>query len=357
MAEQQDSYSARRFIFVAAAFVVILWGIYQAQSVVVLALVSVFIAVLGTVPVRWMEGKHVPPIIAVLIVMAAMVGLILSIGVVIGASLNNFSNALPFYQSRLHEMLFSLKALLAARGIMVTDTVLIGYLDPAMVMNVTASLFSTLGSTLSNAVLVLFTVTFILLEAASFPAKLRLVRETPRASFPQFAKFINEIKRYVVIKTLINLVAGVLVALWLWILGVDFPVLWGFLTFLLQFIPSVGSIVAAAPAVLLTLIQRGGGYAALAGAGYLVIGLILGNIVEPRIMGRKFGLSTLVVFLSLIIWGTLLGVFGALLCVPLTMTLKLACEENEEWRWVAVILGPVNQVERTTGAPKRKAGS
>jgi predicted PurR-regulated permease PerM len=353
MAEQHMSFPAPRFIFIAAAFVVILWGITQAQSVVVLVLVSVFLAVLGTVPVRWMEGKHVPSIVAVVMVMAAMVCLILSIGVVIGASLNNFSNALPFYQSRVHEMLFTLKALLASKGIEVTDKVLIGYFDPAMVMNVTASLFSTLGSTLSNALLVLFTVMFILLEAASFPAKLRLARETPRASFPQVAKFINEIKRYVVIKTVINLVAGVLVTLWLWILGVDFPVLWGFLTFLLQFIPNVGSIVAAAPAVLLALIQRGGGYAALAAAGYLVIGLILGNIVEPRIMGRKFGLSTLVVFLSLIFWGTLLGMFGALLCVPLTLTLKLACEESEETRWIAVILGPVDQPERAIGKRKQ----
>ena len=150
-----------------------------------------------------------------------------------------------------------------------------------------------------------------------------------------------------VIKTLINLGTGTLITIWLSILGVDFPVLWGFLLFLLLFIPSVGSIVAAVPAVLLALVQLGGGSAVLTAAGYLAIGTILGNVVEPRIMGRKFGMSTLVV------WGNLLGLVGALLCVPLTMTLKLACESSEDTQWIAVLLGPEISHEDTPAASKR----
>ena len=340
MTDQRFSDRGTRVLMITAAIVIIVWGIYQAQSVVVLFLVSGFLAVIAMVPVVWMERKGIPSVAAVSIVLAVMVTLLLSIGVFVGASLNDFSNAIPIYQSGLHDMLLSLKPLLAKKGIEVSDKVLLVYLNPAALMSYTADLFGALGSALSNIVVILFTVMFILLEAAGFPAKVRSVLANPAAVFPQYTGFVSDIKRYMVIKTTINLIAGVLITLWLVILGVDYPVLWGFLAFLLHFIPSVGSVVASIPAVLLALLQFGGGSAVLTAGGYLVIGLILGNMIEPKVMGSRLGLSTLVVFVSLIIWGSLLGVIGALLCVPLTMTLKLACGEFEETRWIAVLLGP-----------------
>jgi AI-2 transport protein TqsA len=340
MTDRSNYLRGTRLLIITATLVIIIWGINQAQSVVVVFLVAAFLAVIGTVPVLWLERKRIPSVAAVSIVVAAMVTLLLSIGVVVGASLNEFSNSLPFYQTRTHDMLLELKALLAGRGIAVTDEILLGYVNPGAVMNLTAALFTALSSVLSNIVLILFTVMFVLLEASSFPAKLRSALDNPQAAFPQVSGFVNDIKRYMVIKTLINLLVGTLTAIWLSILGVDYPVLWGFLAFLLHFVPSIGSIVAAVPAVLLALIQLGGGSAALTAAGYLVIGTVIGNIVEPKIMGRRLGLSTLVVFVSLIVWGSLLGLIGALLCVPLTMTLKLACEASEDTRWIAVLLGP-----------------
>jgi len=340
MTDQSTSYRATRLLIVAATFVIIIWGINQAQSVLVLCLISAFLAIVGRVPVVWLERKRIPSIAAVLIVVAAMVTLLLGLAVVVGASLNDFSNALPLYQARMDDMLLGLKALLATKGIMITDKVLLDYINPGMVMDLTAGLFALLSSVLSNIVLILFTVTFVLLEAPSLSAKLRVLYDDPKASFPQFTRFANDIKRYIVIKTLINAIAGILIATWLSFLGVNFPVLWGFLAFLLTFIPSIGSVVAAVPVVLLALIQLGSGSAALVAAGYVAIGSIVGNFLEPRVMGRQFRMSTLVVFLSLIFWGNLLGLVGALLCVPLTMALKLVCEVNEDTRWLAVLLGP-----------------
>jgi AI-2 transport protein TqsA len=353
MADQSDTHRGTRLLVIVATCVIIIWGIHEAQSVVVLFLVSGFLAVIATVPVLWMERKGVPSVAAVLLVVAAMVALLLTIGVVVGASLNDFSNALPSYRVRLHEMLLSLKPLLARKGLIVSDKILLGYLDPGSVMDFTAVLLTALGAALSNVLVILFAVMFILLEAADFPAKLRAVLDNPKAAFPQFTGFVNDIKRYMVIKTVINLVAGALTTVLLMVLGVDYPVLWGFLAFLLHYVPSVGSIFAAVPPVLLALIQLGGGAAALTAGGYLVIGLVLGNIVEPRIMGRRLGLSTLVVFVSLIVWGSLLGVVGALLSVPLTMTVKLACQENAETRWIAVLLGPEVSRAEAPAVPKK----
>ncbi len=354
MADQSNALNGTRFLVIAAALVIVIYGINQAQSVVALFLVSVFLALLGTPPVLWLERKRVPSLVAVMIVMAGMITLLLIIGAVVGSSLSTFSDVLPSYQARLHEQVLALKALLARKEIVITDSVLLEYLNPGAAMSLTAGLLTGVGSALSNIVLILLTVTFILLEASSFPIKLRSVLGDPQRAFPRFTKFVNDIKRYMVIKTIISLTAGVTIGLWLFILGVDFPVLWGFLAFLLHYIPNLGQIMAAIPAVLLAFIQLGMGPAALAGAGYLVVGFVLGNVVEPRLMGRKLGLSTLVVFLSLIFWGSLLGPIGVVLCVPFTMTLKFAFESSKSTRWIGVLLESEKSAESIPPAMKKK---
>ena len=141
------------------------------------------------------------------------------------------------------------------------------------------------------------------------------------------------------IKTLISLVTGIFITIWLTIIGVDYPLLWGLLAFALNYVPNIGSIIAALPAVLLAIIQLGLMRALLAAAGYIVINLLMGSVVEPRFMGRGLGLSTLVVFLSLLFWGWILGPVGMLLSVPLTITAKIALDSRDETRWIAVLLG------------------
>jgi len=156
-----------------------------------------------------------------------------------------------------------------------------------------------------------------------------------------------------IIKTIISFTAAAILTLWLIILGVDFPILWGFVAFLLHFIPNLGAIIASIPPVVLALIQLGPGPAALVAAGYLVVGFTFGNVVEPRLMGRKLGLSTLVVFLSLIFWGGLLGPIGVVLCIPFTMTLKFAFQSNESTRWIAILLDSEKPAESLPPVPKK----
>ena len=338
MTEKISSHSGTRLLVVAAALVIIIWGINQAEPVLASFLVAVFLSIIGTPPVLWLERKRVPSLIAVLIVVVGMITILVMIGVVVGTSINGFSSALPIYQTRLREQVSALNVLLTSKGIAGIDKVLLGYVKPDEVMKMTAGMLAGLGSALSNIVLILLTVTFILFEASSFPVKLRAVLGDPRKAFPQFTRFVDDIKRYMVIKTLISLANGVLIGIWLYILGVDFPVLWGFLAFLLHYVPNIGFIIASVPAVLLALIQVGAGTAVLAAAGYLAVDLILGNLFETRLMGRRLGLSTLVVFLSLIFWGSLLGLIGMVLSVPFTMALKFACENNKSTRWIAVLL-------------------
>ena len=228
---------------------------------------------------------------------------------------------------------------LAGKGIENVDKILSEYVDPAALMRLTASLLSGLGSALSNIFLILLIVTFILLEAPNFPAKLKAAFGSRMLKARPFMQFIDDINHYVVVKTGVSVSTGILTGVWLAVLGVDFPVLWGFLSFLLNYVPSLGVVIAAVPAVLLALVQYGLGRALLVAIGYLAVNIVVGSILEPRIVGRGVGLSTLVVFLSLVLWGSIFGLVGMVLCVPITMTLKFALENNEETRWFAVLLG------------------
>ena len=353
MTEQSDLSRGTRFLIIAAALVIIIGGLNQAQSVLVSFLIALFLATLGTPPVLWLERKRIPSFVAVLLVVAGMIAVLLIVGAIVGASINSFYTELPAYQTRLQEQVSAFHLFLAAKGIPGMDKVLLGYINPAAVMNLTARLLAGLGSAFSNIVLILLTVVFILFEASSFPVKLRAVLGHPQQVFPQFTRFVGDIERYMVIKTLISLATGTLIGIWLFILGVDFPILWGFLAFLLNYVPSVGSTIAGVPAVLLAFVQLGIGRALMATAGYMAVNFILDNVIETRLMGRRLDLSTLVVFLSLIFWGSLLGPVGMVLCIPLTMTLKFACENNKSTQWIAVLLGPAAPAESIRPVSKK----
>jgi AI-2 transport protein TqsA len=339
MTEQQtDPHRGTRILVIVAALAIITGGIHEAQSLLEWFLVAVFLAAIGTPALLWLEKKRIPYVIAVLLVVAGMAAILVVIGVLVGTSLSRFYADFPYYQARLQKHLSSLQTFFEAKGI-TTDSFLVDFVDPNAIRKLSASFLRGLGSALFETAFILLTVIFIYLEASSLSVKLRSILGDPKKDFRTFMTFIYDINRYMVIKTAISLVVGVLVGIWLFFLGVDFPILWGFVAFLLHYVPNIGALIAAAPAVFLALIQLGIGHAVLTAAGYLAIDFILGNIVEPRLMGRRLGLSTLVVILSLVFWGGLLNIIGVVLCIPLTMALKFACENNKSTRWISVLLG------------------
>jgi predicted PurR-regulated permease PerM len=212
------------------------------------------------------------------------------------------------------------------------------HLDPAMAMSMTTNLLGGLGGVLSNLFLILLTVVFMLFEAESMPRRVHVALADPDMKLNHIDRFIKSVNSYLAIKTLVSLGTGLTIGVWLWILGVDHFLLWAVLAFLLNYIPNIGSILAAIPAVLMAFVQFGFGTAGLVGLGFILVNTVMGNVIEPRMMGRGLGLSTLVVFLSLIFWGWLLGSVGMLLSVPLTMIVKIALETRSETNWLAVLL-------------------
>lgn len=334
--------STTRILLTLASLVIIAFGLKAAQSVVVSFLLSAFIAIIAAPPIFWLEQRRVPDVLAISGVMIVMVGILVTIGALLVQSGTAFTDRLPFYQARITELVGQTIAWLTSMGVQIDTDIALNLLNPGMALDLAGNLLRALGSVMSNSFFILLTVIFILGEASSFPRKLRDMMSDPEAEMPLFTQFAGNLNRYIVIKTSTSLATGALVTLSLWLIEVDFPVLWGLLAFLLNFVPNIGSIIAAVPAVLLALVQLGPGAALAATATYVAINIIMGNVVEPRFMGRGLGLSTLVVFLSLVVWGALLGPIGMFLSVPLTMTAKLALEANPATAWIAVLLSPAD---------------
>ena len=306
-------------------------------------LLAAFIATIAATPVFWLEKHKVPAAIAIALVMVGMVIMVMGVGAVVAQSAGAFTAKLPFYQMRLVEIVESLTLFIEPLGVQVSNELLLSYFDPGTALVMAGNTLRGLGGVLSNSFLILLTVIFILAEASSFPRKLRDVLRDPDQNLPHFSRFADNVNRYMAIKTTISVATGVIVGVFLTILGVDFPVLWGLLAFLLNYVPTIGSFIAAIPAVLLALIQLGPLEAAIAAGAYLVLNIGMGNAVEPRFMGQGLGLSTLVVFVSLVFWGWMLGPVGMLLSVPLTMTAKIALEASPSSAWLASLLGPAEK--------------
>ena len=328
-------------LLAAAAFVVVVAGLKAASALVNPFLLAVFIAVISTPLIFWLEARRIPRGVALFAVILAVVGVLFGLSVVVGASVNDFTNDLPRYTERLKGQFGSLVETLRGLGIDLPqdrDGVL-DHVNPAWVLELAGQLFNGFGVVLANAFLILLTVVFILLEAASFSGKLYAIARNAHLTRASVDAFTGTVRRYLAIKSLMSLGTGAAVWIWLTLLGVDYPVLWGLLAFLLNYVPNIGSIIAAVPAVLLALVQLGPAAAAWSAAGYFAINVVFGNVLEPRFMGRGVGLSPLVVFLSLIFWGWVLGPVGMFLSVPLTITAKIALAASDETRWAAVLLG------------------
>lgn len=335
-----------------AAVVIIIAGMKAADVILVPFFLSGFIAIISAPSMFWLERKGLASVLALLIVVLVIIGLGALITILVGQSFNDFLTDLPTYKSKLQEQMEAVLSWLAVWGLQTDTRAIAKAFDPGAAINLAASLLNGLGNMLTNAFLIVMTVIFMLLEAGSFPKKLKIIMNSPENQMPRWKHFLKDVNNYMAIKTWISLATGVLIGVYLWILGVDYAVLWGLLAFILNYIPNIGSIIAAVPAVLLALVQLGVARALMTAAGYLVVNVIMGNFIEPRFMGRGLGLSALVIFLSLLFWGWVLGPIGMLLSVPLTITAKIALDGRDETRWLAVLLGPEKGAQVETPVKK-----
>ena len=346
----QESPMAVRSFVVMACVVIILAGIKTASPIVVPFVLSAFLAVICNPAIVWLSKYRVPKWLSIILLMAFIVLMGLWLASLVGSSVNEFSKQMPVYRQQLIEQFAWVIEKLQSLNIQISKQKVLDYFDPGMALSMTTNMLSGVGNVMANLFLIILTIVFMLFEAQSLPKKFHLALDDPDMRLKQIDKFLHSVNQYMVIKTLVSLATAGVIGIGLSIIGVDYALLWAVIAFLFNYIPNIGSIIAAIPAVLLAFIQMGPGAAGITGLLYLGTNMVMGNVVEPRFMGRGLGLSTLVVFLSLIFWGWLLGSVGMLLSVPLTMIVKIGLESSQSGGWLSILLSDdvediVNQIE------------
>ena len=324
-----------------AAVIVVIYGMQMAKVLLVPFLIAAFLALITVRPMLWMQQKKgVPSIIAALIIVIVIMLILAVVGTILGSSIADFTAALPVYQARLDVIVdrvldFFVKHLNADASMQNLGDMI----DPGWAMGLVASILNSLKGVLTNTFLIIFTTIFILLEASSVGTKVEAAFGRSANSLERPRIFLQNLGRYLGIKTIVSFATGLCAGVLTWAIGLDFPLLLAMLAFLLNYIPTIGSIIAAVPAILLALVQLGPAAAGATAIGFAAINVVFGNAIEPRLMGYGVGISPLIVFVGLVFWGWVFGPVGMLLSVPLTMTLKLALESDERSRWIAILIG------------------
>ena len=339
-----------RFLLVLACLVIIVAGLKAAAPILVPFALALFMAVVSMPVMFGLRRRGLSAPMAILLTLA-LDGLIFGLMILLVAgSLGDLNVKLPAYADVVEGIYRKWLLRLEARGLPVSGLLTQDLFDPARVFIFLRGTLSAVASLLSVTFLVGLIMIFILAEATVFPYKFQAILGGNRQGRQRITHTIVEVQAYLWIKFQISLVRGICVGLLCWVTRLDFALLLGLLAFVLSFVPTLGSIIAAIPGIALALILHGEVSAIVVLVGYVAIDLFFGNLLEPSIMGRRMGLSTLVVVLSLLFWGWVWGPVGALLSVPLTMVLKIALENVPDLRWIAVLLDQVPPQARDAAA-------
>jgi len=338
---EEHAHSTSQTLLAVAAVVVIVAGMRAASELFVPFLLAGFITLLCAPALFWLQERGLPSPIALIVVLLGLLGIGAVLGSLMGTTLNEFTSSLPSYQRRFNSLVTSLSETLDGFGIdLGASTGETNPFDPQAALGLVGNLAGSLGGLLNNAFMLFLTICFMLLEAASVPKKLREAFGASAEIDTRMERIGQSIRRYLGIKTLTSMATGFLAYGLLMLLGVKFAPLWGLIAFLLNFVPAIGSVLAALPAVALAVLDNGANTAGIVAIGYLGINLSIGSFLEPRVMGEGMGLSPLVVLMSLVFWGWVLGPVGMVLAVPLTVILRIMLEIQPSTHWVSVLLGP-----------------
>lgn len=377
--DTKEGRGAARVLLLLAALVVSVAGLKSAQNFFLPVLLAFFVATASYPITQWLTGRKIPRVVAVFLTVLvdfSFIAGIVVLGVVLLQDLQDKWN--DKYAAQLYEQVRVWSEGLAVKleGWGVADAK--AKIQAAVESNLAnlqqirfekiwdlgTGVLGQLVGFMGAAMIFLILTVFMLSEARMFGGRLEAISRAHGPNISRMLSATRDIQRYLAIKTVVSLLTGLLAGLLCWAAGLDFYILWGIVAFGLNFIPVIGSVVAGVPPTILALLVAGVPNALLVAGGYLLINNFLGNFLEPVLVGRRFGISTLVVVISVMFWGWVWGPLGMLLAVPLTMTLKVILDGSEEFRWIGVAIssaarpvdGSVTQRLEMAGEPAQAGG-
>jgi AI-2 transport protein TqsA len=334
-----ESSPVMRFLLGGAGFFIIVLGLHQAADIVNPFLLALLFALTIAPLLQWLIRKGVPSWLSLLITLVILVVAgVVFLGIMF-ISVSRLVETLPTYQDELNTNIASFEEWLAGIGI---DTLNIASLDvfsPERILEMIASLTQSLIGAIVNAGFMLMILIFMILEANGFSTKFKRQSQAGHPFLDRCATLGSDVRRYMVITTQINFMVGLVDTILLIIVGVPFPFLWGILSWLLGYIPSIGFWLALIPPVILAFVSIGWEAALIVFLGYVLINGSVQNFLSPKLMGKGLNLSALVVVLSLFFWSWILGIVGGLLSSLLTISvIRLILESSENTMWLANLL-------------------
>jgi AI-2 transport protein TqsA len=329
--------SILRVMLGLAALVVVFVGMRLAAPILNPILFSVVLALLFSPIYAWLRRRRVPTPLALVIMLVGLSVLFMGIFLIMGISIARFSGDIATYTGKLNVQVGNVQDLAKSLGL--SDVNIRAAVKPSALAGAIGSVLAGVADFLSNLFLILVIVLFLLAEGPTMMERLRSSAGRDHPQVERLTVFGRNVVRQLGLRAIVNLVTGAGVTILMFVLGVDFPLMWGILTFFLSFIPWIGLPLAVAPAVVLALAEHGIERALLVIAGVIVINILAENALSPMLMGRGLSLSPTVLFLGFIFWAWLLGGPGAFLAAPLTIFLVLMLETFPETRWLAAVMG------------------
>jgi len=320
-----------------AYLVILIAGLKAGSSIIVPLLMAFFFFLLFLPLINKLRSFGVPDLITTIIVFGITLLIVIILGTFLITSGQDIIANLPAYQEKYHELIPKITGFFERFGLSLEESHIINLFDPIKIINYTTLFLKEMGSVMTNGLLTLLVVMFLFLESALFSRKIFYLTKTEESK-KKIQLFIHNVNTYFLTKTATSIATGVLVFLMLLFFKLDYALLFGLLAFFLNYIPNIGSLIASLPALFIALVQLTPLESSFIALGYIVINNLIGNFIEPKILGKGLGLSTLVVFLSMVFWGWVLGPVGMFLSVPLTIVIKVACDNSKEWHWLSVVL-------------------
>ena len=301
-------------------------------------LIAIAIAIVLSPILTFFERKKIPKTLSLLIIIIAALVPTVIIGGYLAEEVKNFATNFQETKQQFNIFLEKLTLHLRSFGMDVSSSDFSKILEKNNFGAIITNLVAQAGNQFSNIFLIFFTVAFILMESDTLYNKTIKITKEYAHNIDDGMKIIEKIKSYFLIKVKTSLITALWIFLVLWHFDVEYLYLWAALAFFLNFIPVIGSILAAIPPVIMALIDQTIVTAMWVGIWYMIINMVIGNIVEPRIMGKGLGLSALMIFLSMTFWGWIFGPAGMILSVPLTMVMQFIFDPYGETSWIAVLL-------------------
>ena len=334
----QKAWPINQFLILVTSLSILFVTMKYAADILAPFLISIAFAIVLTPLLNMLQEKHIPKVVSLILLIILSAIPLVMFGGYIATEAQEFATNFHTLSEQFHKTLEKFVLTLQNMGLSVNNADIETMLAKTNISGIVKNLASQTGTQFSNIFLILFTVAFMLMESQYMHSKVQKILEKSKINLEDGMQIIDKINTYFIIKVKTSLVTALWALAVLWFYDIQYFYLWAALAFFLNFIPVVGSIMAAVPPIILAIIDQGMMTALWVGLWYITINMVIGNILEPRIMGKGLGLSALIIFLSMSMWGWILGPAGMILSVPLTMAIQFLFAQYKETEWIALML-------------------